>query len=50
MHHVDVMVGGRPVRAIEIIGERDGEAFLARSFDGEGNMEVMRLTIDCKPE
>jgi hypothetical protein len=46
VHHVDVMVGDQPVRAIEIIGERDGEGFLARSFDGDGNVEVMRLTID----
>src|SRR5262245_14112068 len=46
VHHVDVMVGDKPVRAIEIIGERDGAGFLARSFDGEGNVEVMRLTID----
>jgi hypothetical protein len=46
VHHVDVMVGDQPVRAIEIIGERDGDAFLARSFDCEGNVEVMRLTVD----
>jgi hypothetical protein len=46
VHHVDVMVGDQQVRAIEIIGERDGEGFLARSFDGDGNVEVMRLTID----
>jgi hypothetical protein len=46
VHHVDVMVGDQPVRAIEIIGERDGDGFLARSFDDEGNVEVMRLTID----
>jgi hypothetical protein len=46
VHHVDVMVGEKPVRAIEIIGEREGEAFLARSFDSDGNVEVMRLTID----
>src|SRR5262245_39221998 len=46
VHRVDVMVGDKPVRAIEIIGERDGAGFLARSFDGEGSVEVMRLTID----
>jgi hypothetical protein len=46
VHHVDVTVGDQPVRAIEIIGERDGDGFLARSFDGEGKVEVMRLTID----
>jgi hypothetical protein len=48
VHHVDVTVGGREVRAIEIIGEpgsRDG-AFLARSFDNEGNAEVMEVMVD----
>ncbi len=47
VHHVDVTVGDQPVRAIEIIGEPDGSGgYLARSFDGEGNAELMRLTID----
>jgi hypothetical protein len=46
VHHVDVTVGDQPVRAIEIIGERDGAEYLARSFDSEGNVEVMRLMID----
>jgi hypothetical protein len=48
VHHVDVTVGPQEVRAIEIIGEpapRDG-AFLARSFDNEGNAEVMELVVD----
>lgn len=47
VHHVDVTVGARPVRAIEIIGEPDGVGgFLARSFDNEGNAELMHVTID----
>ena len=46
VHHVDMMVGNQPVRAIEIIGERDGHEYLARRFDSDGNVEVMRLTID----
>jgi Protein of unknown function (DUF1579) len=47
VHHVDVTVGERPVRAIEIIGEPDGAGgFLARSFDNEGNAELMHVTID----
>jgi hypothetical protein len=48
VHHVDVMVGNRPVQAIEVIGERDpdSDGFLARSFDNSGNCEVMRVTID----
>jgi hypothetical protein len=48
VHHVDVTVGGREVRAIEIIGEpdRESDAYLARSFDSDGNVEVMKLRID----
>lgn len=48
IHHVDVMVGSREVRAVEIIGEPspDGDGYLARSFDHEGNAEVMHVTID----
>jgi catechol 2,3-dioxygenase-like lactoylglutathione lyase family enzyme len=46
VHHIDVMVGDQPVRAIEIIGERDGEELLARCFNGDGSVETMRLTID----
>jgi hypothetical protein len=48
VHHVDVTVGEQPVRAIEVIGEPDaaGDGYLARSFDSEGNAELMRVTID----
>ena len=48
VHHVDVTVGGREVRAIEVIGEPapDVGGFLARSFDDHGNAEVMRVTVD----
>jgi hypothetical protein len=48
VHHIDVTVGEEKVRAIEIIGEPDPEsdAYLARSFDSEGNFEVMKLRID----
>jgi hypothetical protein len=48
VHHVDVTVGQQTVRAIEIIGEPDPEsdAYLARSFDSDGNFEVMKLRID----
>jgi Bacterial regulatory proteins, luxR family len=46
VHHVDVTVGSRSVRAIEIIGEPAGEGgYLARSYDNEGNAEVMHLRI-----
>jgi hypothetical protein len=47
LHRVDVSVGDQQVQAIEVIGEPDGYGgYLARSFDSEGNAEVMRLTID----
>ena len=48
VHYVDVFVGDRNVQAIEIIGEPDtvSGGFLARSFDNEGNTELMRVTID----
>jgi hypothetical protein len=48
VHHVDVTVGEQRVRAIEIIGEPDpdADAYLVRSFDSEGNFEVMKLRID----
>jgi hypothetical protein len=49
VHHVDVTVGSRALRAIEVIGETDPDdrdGFLARSFDSEGNVEVMHLTIN----
>jgi hypothetical protein len=48
VHHVDVTVGDAAVRAIEIIGEPGPEpgTFLARSYDHEGNVEIMRLAID----
>jgi hypothetical protein len=48
VHHVDVTVGDQEVRAIEIIGEPapDVSGFLARSFDDQGNVDVMRVTVD----
>ena len=48
VHHVDVTVGDQDVRAIEVIGEpaSEGGGFLARSFDDQGNAELMRVTVD----
>jgi Protein of unknown function (DUF1579) len=48
VHRVDVTVGDQPVRAIEIIGEPDPESggYLARSFDSDGNAELMHVNID----
>jgi hypothetical protein len=45
---VDVTVGDSPVKAIEIIGERDIEthAYLARAYDDNGAMTLMRVQID----
>jgi hypothetical protein len=48
VHHVDVTIGKQPLRAIEIIGEPDAASggYLARSFDSEGNAELMQVMID----
>ena len=48
VHHVDVVVGTQEVRAIEIIGERAprADSFLARSYDSQGKMELMEVTVD----
>jgi hypothetical protein len=48
VHHVDVTVGEQKVRAIEVIGEPDpgSDAYLARSFNSDGNFGVMKLRID----
>lgn len=47
VHHVDVTVGDHEVRAIEVIGEPapDGNGFLARSFDDQGNAELMQVVV-----
>lgn len=48
IHHVDVTVGDHPLRAIEIIGEPDGQGgYLARSFDSRGSTGLMQLSIDA---
>lgn len=52
VHHVEVTVGDRPVRAIEIIGERDpaeagrSDIMLARAYDDTGATTIMRVRID----
>ena len=50
VHHVDVRVGRHTVQAIEIIGERDPatDAFIARAYDNEGNVTIMRATVDAE--
>jgi hypothetical protein len=47
VHRVDVTVGDRPVRAIEIIGEpvAGTDAVLARAYDDAGAMTVMQVNI-----
>ena len=48
VHHVDVVVGDRPVVAIEIIGEYDAasDSFAARAYDNDGNVTVMQARDD----
>jgi hypothetical protein len=46
VHHVDVRVGGEQVDVLEVIGERDGDALLMRSFEGSGGTAVMRASVD----
>jgi hypothetical protein len=48
VHHVDVVIGEEPVRAIEIIGERDPatDPILGRAYDNLGNMSVLRVDVD----
>jgi hypothetical protein len=46
IHHVDVRMGGEQVHVLEVIGERDTDAFLMRSFDNNGGTAVMRATVD----
>lgn len=48
VHHVDVTVGGAPVRAIEIIGELDAGAdrMIARAYDNAGDATIMHVSVD----
>lgn len=46
VHRVDVRMGGEQVDVLEVIGERDDDAFLMRSFDGNGGTALMRATVD----
>ncbi|TWF81589.1 hypothetical protein FHX44_117534 [Pseudonocardia hierapolitana] len=46
VHRVDVRMGGEQVNVLEVIGERDGDAFLMRSFEGNGGTALMRATVD----
>lgn len=50
VHHVDVVMGGVPVRVIEVIGDPDpavGGALRMRSFDNDGGFAEMRATVDA---
>jgi Protein of unknown function (DUF1579) len=44
VHHVDVVIGGQPVQAIELIGEYDPttDSFTGRAYDNQGNITIMR--------
>jgi hypothetical protein len=46
VHRVDVRMGGEQVDVLEVIGERDGDALLMRSFDHSGGTALMRATVD----
>jgi hypothetical protein len=46
VHRVDVRMGGEQVDVLEVIGERDDDAFLMRSFDHNGGTALMRATVD----
>jgi hypothetical protein len=46
VHHVDVRMGGEQVDVLEVIGERDDDAYLMRSFDHRGETSLMRATVD----
>jgi hypothetical protein len=48
VHDVDVMVGDRPVRALELIGEHDDATgtWTARAFDDAGQVTTMRAAVD----
>jgi hypothetical protein len=46
VHRVDVRMGGEQVDVLEVIGERDGDAFLMRSFDNHVGTALMRATVD----
>jgi hypothetical protein len=46
VHRVDVRMGGEQVDVLEVIGERDGDALLMRSFDRSGGTALMRATVD----
>jgi hypothetical protein len=50
VHHVDVLMGGVPVRVIELIGDPDpvvGGALRMRSFDNDGGFNELRATVDA---
>ena len=48
VHHVDVTVGGEPVRGIEMIGEIDPVtgSLVARSYDDTGSVTIMHVSVD----
>jgi hypothetical protein len=48
VHHVDVEIGEQRVQAIELLGEYDPAtgSFTARAYDNQGNVTVMRASVD----
>lgn len=46
LHTVDVRIGGERAQALEVIGwDAANDAYFMRSFDSQGNEEVMRATL-----
>jgi len=48
IHHVDVLMGERQVKVIEMIGGYDvsSRTYPMRSFDSEGNFQTMQASVD----
>jgi hypothetical protein len=48
VHHVDVVIGQQRVQALELLGEYDPttDSFTARAYDNQGNVTVMRASVD----
>jgi uncharacterized protein DUF1579 len=47
VHHVDVVIGGQPVQAIELIEyDPTTDSFIGRAYDNQGNITIMRAKVD----
>lgn len=47
LHHVDVMIGDQPVKAIELFEyDPTTDSFIGRAYDNQGNITIMRARVD----